>query len=261
MPVALPEKFAALAPWFDRHRRDAWLPVVEEGDGEGSKFGGAPRLAAGEAWPACGRCNRPMALFLQLDLAAAPDPKLRARLGNGLLQCFFCTDVDCIHGPEEGDPFTPTHLLRVVDPREASVQATAPGGEDPSAEIPTRRIVGWDRVDDYPSMTEAEELGLEHEISDRLVCKNPPVAIPAKLKEVFELPWARDNEKLGGWPGWANISVAYPECPTCGRRMDVTIFQFGHEGHIPIMFGDGGQGHVVCCPDHPHALAYPWTCG
>ena len=43
--------------------------------------------------------------------------------------------------------------------------------------------------------------------------------------------------------------------------MDVMIFQFGCSGYIPIMFADEGQGHIVCCPDHPDVLAYPWTCG
>lgn len=110
-------------------------------------------------------------------------------------------------------------------------------------------------------MAEAEELGLSHEVNDEVVCKDPPFSVKAKLKEFFTMPWARDNEKIGGWPGWANICTVYPNCRKCKKRMDFVIFQFGHEGYVPIMFGDGGQGHIVCCPDHPGVLAYPWSCG
>lgn len=183
-------------------------------------------------------------------------------MGNGLLQAFFCLDNDCIHGREEGDPFTGTHLLRVVDPGDStnSPQRLPPNG-DPNEEIPARRIVDWERVDDFPSMAEAEELGLLHGKGDQVVCDAPSFSVVATLEEFFTMPWARDNEKLGGWPGWANICTVYPKCPECGRRMDFTIFQFGFGGFIPIMFGDGGQGHIACCPEHPRVLAYPWTCG
>ena len=98
-------------------------------------------------------------------------------------------------------------------------------------------------------------------MDDLVVCSDPPVSIKAKLKEFFTMPWSRGNEKLGGWPGWVNICTQYPDCPECGWRMDSIIFQFGYEGFIPIMFGDGGQGQIVCCPDHPTILAYPWSCG
>jgi hypothetical protein len=264
MSITLPNKFEPLAPWFARHRRECWLPVVEDGDGDptASKFSGNPWLAADEAWPMCASCGGPMSLFLQLDMESVPDTA-GGRLGRGLLQAFFCTESDCIHGPDEGDPFTKTHLLRMIDPTAHVVAARTPpttGGEEYLVIAP-RRIVGWERADDYPSMAEAEELGLTHQLDDRVVCTDPPFSVGAKLKEFFTMPWARDNEKLGGWPGWANVSTAYPDCPTCGHRMDLVIFQFGYQGYIPIMFGDGGQGHIVTCPEHRNILAYPWTCG
>jgi hypothetical protein len=263
MKVELIEKFKPLAPWFVRHRRDCWLPVVEDGDGgpTDSKFSGHPWLANAEEWPACGNCQRPMALFLQLNLATVRE-LLRVRIGDGLLQAFFCLDDDCIHGPEEGDPFTCTHLLRVVDPDgQAGSPRQPPPDPNPDDAIPARRIIAWERADDYPSMAEGEELGLAHEVKDLVVCSDPPVSIKAKLEEFFTMPWARNNEKLGGWPGWVNICTQYPDCPECGRRMDFNVFQFGYDGFIPIMFGDGGQGQIVCCPDHPGMLAYPWSCG
>lgn len=109
MPIELLDKFKPLAPWFEKHRRDCWLPVVEGGQGGStdSRFGGDPWLAESEEWPACGLCHRPMPVFLQLNLSTAPDP-IRAKLGEGLLQAFFCLDPDCMYGKEEGNPFTRT---------------------------------------------------------------------------------------------------------------------------------------------------------
>jgi hypothetical protein len=48
-----------LEPWLARHRRPAWRPVVEDGDGPvtGSKFCGTPWIAPNAPWPECGRCN------------------------------------------------------------------------------------------------------------------------------------------------------------------------------------------------------------
>lgn len=229
MSIQLLEKFKPVIPWFERHRRDCWLPSVEDGDGgpTASKFAGRPWLMDSEQWPACGQCGRQMALFLQLNLASVPEP-IRHRVGDGLLQAFFCTDDDCIHGPEEGDPFTRTHLLRIIDPTQQAGSARPPSAtSNPNSDIPERHIVRWQQVDDYPSMAEAEEMGLVHEsLKDRVSCNDPPFSVPAKLEEFFTMPWARENEKLAGWPGWANISTAYPPCPQCSRPMDFMIFQF-----------------------------------
>ena len=264
MAVSLIDKFKPLEPWFERHRRDCWLPRVEDGDGnpKGSKFSGSAWLLPDEPWPACAICGNPMALFLQLDLAAAPHP-LHPSLTSGLLQTFFCIDMDCVHGPDEGDPFAKNHLLRVVDSgRQGGRSERAPAGSDAASEIPSRVIIGWERADDYPSLAEARlECGLEHDHTGVVTCDDPLFSVKAKSKEFYAMPWARNGEKFAGWPGWANITVDYPNCPECGRRMDLMIFQFGHEGFIPVMFGDGGQGQLVCCPDHARVLAYPWTCG
>jgi len=111
-------------------------------------------------------------------------------------------------------------------------------------------------------MSEAEcDLGLVLKHTGELICVDPPFSTQATLEEFFTMPWARGGEKLGRWPGWVNVTTEYPKCPKCGRRMDVMVFQFGYAGYVPIMFGDGGQGQIVSCPDHPYVLAYPWTCG
>ena len=72
------------------HRRTAYIPNVEKGDGPagGSKFSGVPYLAAGESWPACGNCGRPMQLFVQLAADELP-AEARERIGAGKLLQFF----------------------------------------------------------------------------------------------------------------------------------------------------------------------------
>ena len=49
-----------LEPWLARHRRPAWRPVVEDGDGPstGSKFCGTPWIGPDSPWPDCGHCRR-----------------------------------------------------------------------------------------------------------------------------------------------------------------------------------------------------------
>ena len=99
--------------------RTCWLPVTDDGDGPltASKFAGTPYLGPGESWPACPRCAAPMALFLQLDLAALPE-ELGEELGSGLLQMFYCVSRhECpIRGEGRLDPFSPYQLLRRVCP-------------------------------------------------------------------------------------------------------------------------------------------------
>jgi hypothetical protein len=267
MPLEIAAEFEPLRPWFERHRRDAWSARVTDGDGDpkGSKFSGAAWLADGEAWPVCPLCGKPMALFLQLDLATAP--RVHPQLTAGLLQAFFCVDLEaCVYGPWCGDAFAPNHLLRVIDPQTPGRPATAPADSEAATALAPRMIVGWDRFDDYPSLTDAEtRLGLRHgeltDEGDAVLCDDPPVEIDADIDAFEALPQARAGEKLGGWPAWANIYTDYRPCPECGREMDWQLFQFGGDGLVPVMFGDGGVGHLVCCRDHPHVMAYPWSCG
>src|SRR5947209_13642785 len=78
-----------LEPWLARHRRPAWKPVVEDGDGPvtGSKFCGTPWIGPNTPWPDCGHCKKPLPLFLQLDLGDLP-AELGQPFGTGLLQLF-----------------------------------------------------------------------------------------------------------------------------------------------------------------------------
>src|SRR5262249_31205970 len=151
----------------------------------------------------CPRCGAPMALFLQLDLAALPE-ELGGELDSGLLQMFFCVSRRECATRGEGcrEPFSPYQLLRRVCP--------GPGGP-PSAlptfdhEIPARRITGWEPVEDYPDRTEWPDFGIEadDDVADALC----------------DLGYApRQRDKLLGWPSWPQY-VDYPSCRVCGRQL------------------------------------------
>lgn len=223
--------------------RKAWIPIVEEGDGEpaASKFSGTPFLAEGQTWPACPNCGKPMQLFLQLNLDKLPDPA-RGEFGKGILQMFYCTSVNplCEDQCEAYFPFAKSALLRIVP------TGNAGRIEIPEIEgrFPPKLITGWKEVDDYPNYEEIEEQGVEltEEESD----------------EWSEQEFPRGGDKLGGWPHWVQ-GVEYPDCPTCGERMRL-VFQIDSEDNLPYMFGDVGCGHITQCRTHTDQLAFGWAC-
>lgn len=221
-------------------KRSAWKPVVEEGDGPlaGSKFSGTALVPAGEDWPRCPNCERPMQLFIQL--AAADLPAEAPRFGDGVLQLFYCAsseplcEVDC----EAFAPFSKSVLARVVDPANAVEPSSRP--DEP---FPPRRIVGWERIDDYPSWSEVSE---DVELSD------------AEYEELGAT-YPGSGDKLGGWPAWQQ-DEEYPECTECDQPMRY-LLQIDSDDNLPYQFGDIGTGHLAQCSDHPHILSFHWACG
>ena len=242
---------AALTPSVDEllarvaaHRRTGWLPRTEEAPGPpaGAKLGGMPLLGIDEAWPACGNCQRPMQLFLQLPGASLPAGMGLVPSGR-VLQLFYCTSAKphCESTCSAWQSPGASTCLRLVN-AEVSPGALA---ESPVADaFPERRIAGWDAVDDYPCGEELDLLG-------------------AALDEVEEETlmnegYPREKDKLGGWPCWIQ-SVSYPECPDCGRAMS-HLFQIDSHDNLPYMFGDAGMLHLFMCPEHPQRLGMNWDC-
>lgn len=258
------EIISKLEPWRVRHRRPAWKPVVEAGDGAAtaSKFCGTPWTGPDAPWPNCGHCRRPLQPFLQLDLGDLP-AELGQPFGTGLLQLFYCTREDC-QGFGGWEPFADDlSRVRVVQPSGRGVEAAVPE-QDPA--FPAKRIVGWTRFTDLPGPQEHDEIGLKYTYDFkagtlRLECPelgfdhtSPMNACPAE-----EVATAALGDKLGGWPAWVQ-GVEYPSCPRCRRRMAL-VFQVDSEDNVPFMFGDVGCGHVTQCPEHKEVVAFGWACG
>lgn len=226
-------------------KKSAWKPMVADGDGSrlDSKFAGTPFIRAGEDYPLCGNCERPLQLFLQLDLGKLP-PALGDDFGHGLLQFFYCTsseplcEVDC----EAYFPFAKSVLTRIIEPENliSANENASYGGA-----FPPKLITGWEETDDYPNWEESVLLGIERdsEIMDELIESDYPVS----------------GDKLAGYPMWIQ-GVEYPDCPVCGERMRL-LFQIDSEDNIPFMFGDVGCGHLTQCETHKDQLAFGWACG
>jgi uncharacterized protein YwqG len=99
--------------------RRVWKPVVENKDGSilASKFSGSPFLETGEEYPHCRNCNKPLQLFVQLNLNELPD-QIGGEFGEGLLQLFYCTNQEplCEVECEAFLPFAKSVLIRIVQP-------------------------------------------------------------------------------------------------------------------------------------------------
>jgi uncharacterized protein YwqG len=258
-----PEIARALQPWLDKHRRPAWKPIVEAGDGPptASKFCGTPWIGPDAPWPECGFCRNPLPLFLQLDLESLP-AELGGRFGTGLLQLFYCPSNDCsaMGGWEPfADDLSRVRVVRPVGPSQPPTRTA-----DEAAFAP-HRIIGWSELGDLPDPEENEELGLFSEYdfkaaTIRLRCPELNFDAVSSLDDcqVEEIADAAGGDKLGGWPAWVQ-GAEYPHCPRCRRRM-VHLFQVDSEDNIPFMFGDMGCGHITQCPEHKDVVAFGWAC-
>jgi uncharacterized protein YwqG len=229
---------------FSPFIRPAWFPVTtaSDNDATGSKFSGKPVLKKGESWPLCANCNKPMQLFVQLNLSQLP--KEADVQGEGYLQMFYCTSYEphCEVECEAFFPFATSTLLRIVNEDEATADHQVPDIKD---YFPAMSIERWEEVRDYPGYEEREEEGLE--LSDE----------EQELSEQRELA-PQPGDKLNGWPLWVQ-SIEYPSCPECGSVMQL-VLQVDSENNVPYMWGDSGVGHITQCSSHPHRLAFGWAC-
>ncbi|WP_256381131.1 hypothetical protein [Myxosarcina sp. GI1] len=43
--------------------------------------------------------------------------------------------------------------------------------------------------------------------------------------------------------------------------MNSFIFEFASDDNVPFLWGDGGTGYIVQCPEHKEQVAFFWQCG
>ena len=123
--------------------------MVERDDAAtASKFCGIPWIGPDSPWPDCGHCNQPLSLLLQLDLGDLPE-ELSGRFGAGLLQLFYCTRDKC-QGRGGWEPFADDlSRIRIVHPTRP-FEPVPPYSQH--IHLPSKRIVGWTRFDDLPTL-------------------------------------------------------------------------------------------------------------
>lgn len=258
MPLTTQQVIQALLPLRDQWKRPAWKPVTKSSESSrtASKFGGQPWLSPDEVWPCCSQCGTLMPLFLQLDLDDLPE-LLADTFGSGLLQLFYCTECD-----DAWEPFSPSSLVRVIQPSGDSAEATSP-----SESFPVKTITQWKCFDDFPNPQDHEALGLDYTYDFEKPLRTT-VTCPALnfIAEVIRdgsvaerIGSAKGGDKLAGWPHWVQ-GAEYPSCPRCQQQMRL-VFQLDSNDHLPFMFGDVGTGHVTQCPKHKDVVAFGWACG
>lgn len=238
-------KWSDIESIISPYKRTAWLPktVEQHSSRISSKFSGAPFLATSESWPCCQHCHKPMQLFVQLNSAHLPKGA-GAPFGDGYLQVFYCTnsEKECEIECDAFFPFSKSSLVRVLS---LDLLSDTDVINSPVKDaFPEKEIIGWIPHDDFPNGEELDELGctLNDEQSEFM------------YEQEFPLP----KDKLLGWPYWVQ-GVEYPECPECGKRMEL-IFQIDSEDNLPYMFGDVGCSHITQCKEHKDKMAIAWAC-
>lgn len=225
-------------------KQTTWKPGVANGDGTvyDSKFAGMPGLSPNEIWPVCQNCGEPMTFFLQLNLESLPEA-LNGEFGTGLLQLFYCTNSDplCEVECDAFFPFAKSQLVRVIQINGISQRKEIP---ENTPMFPSKRIIDWQKMDDYPNWEEGGQHGVN--LTD------------AEWEVLAMQDFPRSGDKLAGWPHWIQ-GLEYPDCPVCGGEMRM-VFQIDSNDHLPYMFGDLGCGHITQCPTHRTQVAFGWAC-
>ena len=271
-------------------KRKAWFPITvrQNGDLTTSKFAGKPWLSADESFPKCGCCNNLMRFFFQLNLEQVPN-NIKGEFGEGLLQFFYCVDCD------DYQPFSQSHLVRIIEPEGEAKQYKLPYFQDnwsddslvrnSDGQFPTRIIVNWQEITDYPDWIDAESTGVtidDEELkiilsnTDRYETEMDNFNDLDDFEREYNLRSQRDEivnevmyeekavfydkDKLAGHPHWVQ-DPEYPNCPVCDRSMDRLIFQFASDDNIPYLWGDVGTGYFFQCREHKKQVAFLWQCG
>ena len=263
-------------------KRKAWFPVTVKQDGDltTSKFAGKPWLSADELFPQCGCCNNLMRFFLQLNLEQVPN-SIKAKLGEGLFQFFYCVDCD------DWQPFSESHLVRIIQPEGEAKEYELPHFQDnwsddslvgnSNGQFPARIIVNWKEITDYPDWIDAESTGVaidDEELKiilsdidrDESGLRNFSYLESSQRNEIVnevmyeEKVVFHDKDKLAGYPHWVQ-DPEYPNCPICDRSMDKLIFEFASDNNIPYLWGDVGTGYFLQCSEHKKQVAFLWQCG
>jgi len=276
--AALPEAAAMRAETVRLHPRPG-SPTCRE-----SSVGGPPLWPADEPWPVCaarhhdgtGAYRGPTPYLPVAQVFRADVPELPAPAGCDVLQVLWC--------PYEHDPdgeVGPLPMVRWRDSRAVDTVATAPAPAPgvPEDHVPRPCVLDPERVTEYPGMDElVESLPPDEQVPmwDRLDRFEAATGWNYQL-HLGTAP----GIKLGGYPGWTQ-PPAWPDCPSCDRRMyhlitlasrecdaeswrtwlpvqDRTVADDSREALAAgagLLLGDLGGVYVfecLSCPDRPYA--------
>ncbi|MEH1923706.1 DUF1963 domain-containing protein [Nostoc sp.] len=136
--------------------------------------------------------------------------------------------------------FSTSQVIRIIQPKGEVNHVEVP---DMEKTFPTKLIVGWEEIEDYPCPDEAEQYGIllsdEDKVSSEFILLN------------------NVGDKLAGWPCWAQ-NIDYPKCPLCKQKMDQFIFQLEEceTTNFPYPHSGLGVGYIVQCSTHKKQVAF-----
>lgn len=246
MPAAAPRPTRS-APAASRDQLRAWMEQ-QQGPARRVQFaraplealnpreghvGGPPFLPAGQTWPTCGHCQKPLTFIGQMPVAGLP--------GAELLTFYYC--LACRPGGPEGA--AAYHLALHGGVSQGPLQNPAPesrsGGPVP-CRVTLTEAVSVPHWEDARSDVAHLDLGSDpweayRDVWDALT--NAPTL----------------ETRLGGYPDWIS-GAEWPACPDCGRRMTL-LWQLDSEPETGLMWGDSGRLFLFACPGpcHDRALA------
>ncbi len=225
--------------------------VASAEHGVGSRFGGRPYAEAGESWPICGTCARPLSFICQIHMS---DCTHRPIPGIGLFTFFYCWEC---FPQEDGGELAGQWLVRCyTDPqhRKATlIEPPQPG--EPVQTTPcaitmqaTRSLPDWDGIAVW--CPEAADLSAQ---------ANPDESWQPYLSTAEQLVGEADYASMvGGYPHWVQ-SDATPTCPRCGQRMKL-LAQIDSERAAGITWGDSGLVYLFVCPNHLSQMRFETQC-
>lgn len=230
---AAPDALAAVQGWV----RDRLVPAArlqfrrspaESLDPAGSRLGGPALLPAGQTWPQCGRCQRPLTHVAQIGS------------DSGLLTFFYCFGCRPM-GPEGAAGYRiwlldKDQAVPCDEPRAASSRGPVPCSVQL---VPVSSAPQWDDA----------RISLDH------------LDLGSDPWETYHDVWsdltgsATLESRLGGFPDWIQ-GAQWPTCPACAQRMNL-LLQLDSEPETGLMWGDSGRVFLFRCgtPTHPPEVA------
>ncbi|GIL30069.1 YwqG family protein [Actinocatenispora comari] len=286
-PVAVEELFPELVPLRTEsvrlHPRRG-TPTCRE-----SSVGGPLLWPAAEPWPTCAeehyefeqeiRHDAAVPLVPIVQLFRRDAPSMPFPDGTDLLQVLWCPFA-------HGEAYCPRPVVWWRDSRSIGAVADTPAAVPDAFEdhVPEPCVVHPERVTEYPSWDLPDDLRAA--LADRFTELENDTGWSYHC-HLSDAP----GIKLGGYPGWTQDPY-WPDCPTCGRRMEhlLTVASWEADGEswrtwLPVedrdttdgrtgpmqgnhviesaglMLGDAGGVYVFecrSCPDRP--VGYWFDC-
>jgi uncharacterized protein YwqG len=212
----------------------------EELPATGTHFGGKPYFEAGEEWPVCSKCEKPLTFIAQIDPAAGFH---RKPVDIGLFTFFYCHDCFPwgLSDEEKGQ-----WAVRFY--RSPSFARCTPQQPPSAPEWSTRPcFAAVESVVVYPKWDEIDYWSKEAgEAAERGNDESPWEEYDETVKALGGLTDFATT--VGGYACWVQSEEIF-DCGICGRRLEL-LAQIDSESEAGLGWGDAGLVYLFFCREH-----------